>query len=289
MGGLPNQLHLLWTPDLNIKTQLLFLSGDHPPYCLVYIHVHLILRVRDKWTDKAVVCRFIWLSASAACYLFPPGVPGGSRTQHGHCHLCGASPHSWHAAAVLLPLSDALCALWDGDRKAKSKWAREKDPIVEPRKTKYNRDRERRGERAKIEIGGSTKGVAGFTLTRRRPLGLFFNIMYRRVRTYNHIKMKRYRYTRSRYIYQLFSCNFTFGFLLTELWFSFISLFLLHTKPGSIFKQLQAACLSRCVFVWIMLQRHWEVWTKLIRNSGLIYKFIHSDTLLFAQTNFLVK
>lgn len=105
---------------------------------------------------------------------------------------------------------------------------------MELRRTKYNRDRERQGERAEIELGDSTKGVAGFTPTRRRPLGLFFNIMYRRVRTYNHIKMKRYRYTYSRYIYQLFSCNFTFGFLLTELWlFSFISpCFLLHINQA---------------------------------------------------------
>lgn len=139
-----------------------------------------------------------------------------NRVQHVHC-LCSASLHSWHAATVLLPLSDGLYALWDRDKKAKSKWVRGKGTTVEVRKTKYNSSRERQGESTKIEIGDNTEGAVSFTLTRRCLLGLCFNIMYHRVRTYNHIKMKRYRYAYSRYFYQFSSSSFTFGFLLTRL------------------------------------------------------------------------
>lgn len=141
------------------------------PYCLAFIHIDLIRQVRDIWADKTASGLLIH-SAECSCYLFPPGVPGSSRAQHGHCHLCGASPHSWRVAAVLLPLSDALCALWDRDRDAKSKWAREKDPIVEQRKTKYNRDRERQGERVKIEIGDSQKRSFRLHTDKKAPAGI---------------------------------------------------------------------------------------------------------------------
>ncbi|KAG7501269.1 hypothetical protein JOB18_044255 [Solea senegalensis] len=63
----------------------------------------------------------------------------------------------------------------------------ERDPFVEEKKTKYNSSRERRGENTG---GGSAEGVAGFTAT----LGLSLNTMYSRLRTYNYIKMRRYRY-----------------------------------------------------------------------------------------------
>lgn len=97
------------------------------------------------------------------------------------------------------------------------------------RKTKYNSGRERQGEGTEIEIGGSTEGVEGFTLTRRHKLGLSFNIMHRRVRTYNHIRMKRYRYAFSRYIHNFISCtlsqiNKTLAFISSS------PCFLLHTS-----------------------------------------------------------
>lgn len=50
---------------------------------------------------------------------------------------------------------------------------REKEPIVE--QTKYNSDSERQGETTNIEIGEGTKGLEGFTLTRRCPLGLLLD------------------------------------------------------------------------------------------------------------------
>lgn len=223
----------------------------------------------------AVVWWFLWLRAPAPWYLFPPGVPGRRRAQHGHCRLCRASLHSWSDAAVLLPLSDALCALWYRDRKAKSERAREKDPIVEQRKTKYNSGRERQGENTKIEIGGSTEGVVGFTPTRRHLLGLPFNIMYRRVRTYNHTKMKRYRYVSSRYIYQFVSWSFTFGILLTWLW-----RLSHHASSGTLNQTVYSnnhklhVCPGGAPFTWFawimwewMLLRNWEVWTEIVQGS----------------------
>lgn len=50
----------------------------------------------------------------------------------------------------------------------KSKWVREREPIVEQRKTKYNSDRERQGDtkknnNKKTEIGEGTKGLVGFS------------------------------------------------------------------------------------------------------------------------------
>lgn len=219
---------------------------------------------------------------SSPCYLFPPGVPWSSRAQHGHCRLCRASPHSWCAAAVLLPLSDALCALWDRDRKAKSEWAGEKDPIVEQRKTKYNSGRERQGESTKIEIGGSTEGVVGFTLTRRHLLGLFFNIMHRRVRTYNHIKMKRYRYSFSRYIYQFVSCSLSV-FINTTL--ALISPCFLLTLNQTVHSNKLQVCPGGVKFTWFawlmwewMLLRNREVWSEIVRR--LICKFTFWGSLV---------
>lgn len=55
-------------------------------------------------------------------------------------------------------------------------------------------------ESTKIESGDSTKGVAGFTLLKRHRFGLSSGTMHRRVKTYNYITMKRYRYAYSRYL-----------------------------------------------------------------------------------------
>lgn len=49
----------------------------------------------------------------------------------------------------------------------KSKWVREREPIVEERKTKYNSDSERQGETKKNpEIGEGIKGLVGFSWQR---------------------------------------------------------------------------------------------------------------------------
>lgn len=117
-------------------------------------------------------------SMSTAISAVPAGTAGVQRLYCGHCLM--PSLHS------------------DRHRKAKSEWEREEDPIVK-RKEWQNTIAAGR-ESTKIESGDSTKGVAGFTLLRRHRFGLSSGTMHRRVKTYNYITMKRYRYAYSRYL-----------------------------------------------------------------------------------------
>lgn len=97
-------------------------------------------------------------------------------------------------------------------------------------------------------------------------LGLLFTIMYRRVRTYNHIKMKRYRSTYSRYLpvvllqielWWFLSSHPASSYTLTQAVYS--NSYRLHVCPG-----------GRLNNVWLPL-RSWQVWTKIIWNSGLSF------------------
>lgn len=224
----------------------------HPPYCLQHIIVNLTLVTETNeqmrlWSDGS-----FGRVLSAPCDLLPPGEPGGRGAQHGHCPSprCQSAQLVCSSCIAAIVWRCPLCTM--GQRQRVKEWtSKRKGSNCGTEKDKNTiaagSDRERA---LKIHTGSSTEGVAGFTLTRRRPLGLSFDTMHRRVRTYSHIKMKRYRYACSRYIHQFVSQ--AFGCFLTKLWLPYhpFSCTLSHIQTTTRCMFVQVELGSRGLFEW---------------------------------------